>query len=212
MFDHPGEGPEWYWELDAPDLEERMSASTIVAYLTDLFRGAPSHLAPYSLAQANRGLWFLASNSCSGHMEALGDVTVDAASRRRCVASMTALFRDYFAPRCADVLSHRDEPEANPLNLVCYMWWDVLPWWWGDDQALAGESIEACLAAMTETLRIDSVAVRESALHGLGHSVLLSPEVEARVGAVVDDFLDTYEDLRPELRDYALAARGGCVL
>ena len=212
VFDHPDEGPEWHWDLDAPDLEPELTPPTIVAYLTDLFRGAPSHLAPYSLEQAKRGLWFLADNSCSSHVFALGDVAVDAESRLRCIGSMTALFRDYFAPRCADALSHRDEAAANPLNMICYMWWDVLPWWWHDTPTLAAESIDACLAVMAEMLEIESVAVRESALHGLGHFVAVSPGAEARVPQIIDSFLGGNRSLRPELHAYARAARGGCVL
>ena len=69
--------------------------------------------------------------------------------------------------------------------------------------------IPAILDVMTQTLNLDSDACREGALHGLGHWAMYYPK---RVAAIIDEFLKKNPDLRPELRNYALGARTGCVL
>jgi len=57
-------------------------------------------------------------------------------------------------------------------------------------------------------LELDHIACQESALHGLGHWAHSYPE---RVEKIVDEFLTHNENLRPELKQYALQARSGKV-
>jgi len=66
----------------------------------------------------------------------------------------------------------------------------------------------AALSVMTETLNIESIACRESALHGLGHWHDVYP---AEVELIIDRFLSGYRELRPETVNYAKIARCGCV-
>jgi hypothetical protein len=68
---------------------------------------------------------------------------------------------------------------------------------------------EAILAVLERTLRIDSEACREGALHGLGHWSRRHPE---RTAAIVDAWLGTAPAISPELERYAASARAGCVL
>jgi hypothetical protein len=62
---------------------------------------------------------------------------------------------------------------------------------------------------MDATLKIDSIACQESALHGLGHWELFYP---AEVAEIVDQYLKENPNLRSELKNYALDAREGHVL
>ncbi len=119
------------------------------------------------------------------------------------------MFERLFVPRCTPHLGHRSEPGAGPLNMVCYMWWDImyLPGW--QDEAERAQINAACLAVMRETLGLASDACRESALHGLGHAKAQSPE---RVAEIIDKFLASTPNLRTELMQYTHSARGGCVL
>jgi hypothetical protein len=62
---------------------------------------------------------------------------------------------------------------------------------------------------MESTLQIDSIACRESALHGLGHWQRAYP---ARVGEIIDRFSMRQPDLPEKLRAYMVNAYVGYVL
>ena len=128
---------------------------------------------PFSDAQLNQGFWFLANNSCSDHMFALLNPGVAWTKRKRCLSSTFILFERFFALRCSSHLSHLDTLEtdtsmASPLNMICYMWWDVLPIYGKPEEPGRREFDLMCLEVMKLTLGLDSDACRESALHGLG--------------------------------------------
>ena len=209
-FDHPV--PErneqaWYWDMDA-DWWDCPSAETI-RFLTRAFENAGSILAPYSDAQLNQGLWFIASNACSNHMFALMDESVPWPERQRCIRSIHRLYEQCFARRCSPHLSHIDEPGANPLNLVCYMWWDIIPIAGRPDEPTRRVMDEEILQVMESTLQLDSIPCRESALHGLGHWQPAYPE---RVGEIIDKFSMTRPELPDKLRMYMINAYTGYVL
>ena len=65
------------------------------------------------------------------------------------------------------------------------------------------------LGVLESTLNLDSIACRESALHGLGHWHLSYPK---QVEAIISTFLEDHNGLRKELQTYAMNAYGGCVL
>lgn len=209
VFDHPvGEtGQEWYWADDADWWDG--SHSDTIHFLTQAFENAASLLQHYSDAQLNQGLWYIASNACSNHMLSLLDPGVPWAARQRCVRSFHQLFEQCFARRCTPHLSHLDEPGASPLNLVCYMWWDILPIIGqpaNPDQVALDQEI---LGVMESTLQLGSIACQESALHGMGH---WHSQYPLQVTKVIDLFLQNQNGLRKELRTYALAADRGCIL
>jgi hypothetical protein len=102
-----------------------------------------------------------------------------------------------------------DEPGANPLNLVCYMWWDIIPITGRPDDPKRKEFDQAILRVMKSTLQLDSTACRESALHGLGHWQHDYPE---RVGEIIDKFSMSQRELPEKLRAYMINAYTGCVL
>jgi hypothetical protein len=209
VFNHPVDDSrlEWYWDIEA-DWWAGPAALT-VEYLTEAFENSKRVFEPYSDSQLNQGLWYLASNACSGHMLALMDASVPWPARQRCVHSFQPLYEDCFAKRCTPHLSHLGEPGAGQLNLVCYMWWDILPVAGSPDDPACKEVNQALLQVMDSALKLDSIACQESALHGLGHWHIRFPE---QVESIIQNFLQRSNALPENLRKYALNALSGCVL
>jgi hypothetical protein len=209
VFDHPVDdlNNAWYWDIDR-DWWDEDTANTL-EYMTWAFEHAADAFQPYSDAQLNQGLWFLASNACSSHIFTLTNESLPWSARRRCVESIHQLYEQCFARRCSPHLSYIDEPGANPLNMVCYMWWDLIPLYGKPDDPARKKLDEAILQVMDSTLQVDSIACRESALHGLGHWQRAYPEC---VGAIIDNFSMTRPELPEKLRAYMLNAYVGYVL
>lgn len=206
VFDRPVTEPAWYFDIDVPDIE--LDVASEARLYAETFERAGELLAPFSPEQLHQGLTYLSSNSCSEHMFALLDARVEPGLRLRALRSFVPLFRDVMAKVCSEHLGHLDEPGANPLNAACYMWWDVLPFpdadRWQTDVAFK----EAGLDVMRQMLAIKHDAVRESALHGLGHWHFYYPR---EVRKIVNNFLGATRRLRPELRAYAQNAAQGSV-
>ena len=218
-FNHPVSEcgkPGWYHDMDydgewwnPTDYPE-----TTIDYLASLFENAPTVLTLYSDAQVNQGFWFLVNNSCSDHMFALVDPSVPWPKRKHCLSAMFTLFEKFFAPRCSSHLSHLDTMETDTsmvssLNMVCYMWWDLLPIYGQPEKPDFSEFDATCLEVMRLTLNLDSDACRESALHGLGHWRYVYPQ---EVQAIIDAWLARQQEVSEELKAYAFAARRGRVL
>jgi hypothetical protein len=87
VFDHPANPglPEWYWD-DASNWWDGPPQMT-VRYLTQVFENAAQVFQPYTDAQLNQGLWYIASNACSEHMFALPDLSVPWPERQRCLSA-----------------------------------------------------------------------------------------------------------------------------
>ena len=181
----------------------------MLQFLTQAFEGSPQVFQPYTDAQLNQGLWFLASNACSNHMFALLDESLPWSARERCVDSIERLYEQCFAKRCSPHLSHLDEPGANPLNAVCYMWWDIIPIAGKPDDPARRQLDQAILKVMESTLQLDSIACHESALHGLGHWQMYYPD---RVRKIIDSFSLSHPQLLEKLQAYMKVAYVGCVL
>lgn len=208
VFDHEVRDPQWYFDVDAPFWAGAPALS--IAHMTRLFTDPTTALAAFDDAQLNQGFWYLVSNAGSDHMFALMDASVALAERRRCIESFFTVFEQLFAPRCSEHLSHRNAPVTNPLNLACYMWWDIIPFY-GDPEGDESrrELDETALGVMGKTLALDSLACRESALHGLGH---WHSRYAAQVETIIDDAMRRAVGWPPDLATYARSARTGCVL
>jgi hypothetical protein len=170
-----------------------------LGFVSRLFSNIGPLLAPFTDQQVAEGLLFLGSTGESEWMYYLYDESIDRKARYDCIRSIESLYRDCFATRCRQtqtMVSERD-----PLNIVCFMWWDRFP---GTSVELDGELIEV----MTRALQIEHVACQESALHGLGH---WERHNEDRVQAIIDDWLAKHPQSPPALRAYAEAARSGNV-
>ena len=187
------------WQMD-----EYWAASPaiVVSYLTQLFEQPVMVLADYGDGEIAQGLWDVAE-----YAAALTATSVPLSDRLRCIDALTTLFRDLFAVRCSPHLGHRSETGESPLNTICYMWWDLFainPVPEERDILLA-----AALRSQTASLHLPSMACQEAALHGFGH---YWDADAAAIQTIIDDWLQQHPDLRPDLRNYALSARGGCVL
>jgi len=212
VFDHRVTQHEWYFSTDT-DWEEGDPRVT-VQHLTRLFEEPAVILDRHSPEQINQGLWFLVSSSCSNDMVALLDDSVPREDRKRCIVSIGSLFKKLFSVVCTDHLSHLDRgatapTSVNPINLVCFMWWDLFPRLDEPDDPSWWEMDATILEVLRGILSLSSVACRESALHGLGHWHLYHPD---RVEEIIDEFLTSVTLIDAELRKYAKAARMGGVL
>lgn len=206
VFDHAVTDPAWHWAPDAPQWDG--SPGQVATHITESFEDPGRLLARFSDEQLNQGLWFLVSSSCSEFMYALIDSGIPSASRLRALRSFVPLFEQVMAPRCSAHLSHLDEQGANPLNGVCYMWWDILPIHGRPEEPARTDFDAEVLQVLRRLLAIPHDACRESALHGISEWSIYYPQV-SEIG---DDFLASTPNLRPELSSYALRAKVGNVL
>ena len=222
VFDRPLSDPAWYWshDEDGEDLNcWQPDPTTLVDYLTRLFE-EPAFLADrYTPEQLNQGFWFLfyvGSEYFGGRYNVLYNASVPKSQRLRMVRSCLSLYEKLFARVCSNSLSHLNEP-GHPLNLACYMWWDLgglTPV--ADPQAPHDAVLQdvvdidhAKLDVLREALAVPSVACQESALHGLGH---FRAYYRREVEDIVTDFLARHQGLRSELSEYAAKARSGAIL
>lgn len=173
--------------------------------MTRLFEHPVEVLADYSDGEIAQGLWDIASDGEYGL--ALGAIEVPLSDRLHCIDAFTVLFRELFAARCSDHLSHRSETDSNPLNTICYMWWDLMYIYPVPEERDA--IFAAVLQSLTRMLELPSMACQEGALHGFGHWWKIDT---ATIQTTIDRWLQRHSDVRPKLRAYALSARGGCVL
>jgi hypothetical protein len=182
----------------------------MVQYLTTLFENAGDILRPFDNQQVTAGLNCLLQDE----IYALEDTSVLHGApwpeRQRGLSAMLPLFAQCFAVRCSPHLSHCEFQAADPLNGVCYMWWDIYPAHGlarhHTDLPEAAEEDRLLLDVMDKILRLDADACRESALHGLNHWHGYYPDC---VESTIDMFLAANPHLRPQLLQYALGARAG---
>lgn len=208
-------------------------AAAVLSHMVRLFENPAQLVDQYSLAQLGQGLWFLASGAWR-QMTIITDTDFPLADRQRCIRSFESLYRLLFSRHCDDAMSSERTP-GNPLNSPCYMWWDLLPWGelrrlrnehelghrpFSDEEMKAFYVDEAELArqrpihlTMLETmqsiLRIDHLACREGALHGLGHLHEFYPE---EVMQIIEQFLRSEPSLDAGIRRYAENAGRGAIL
>ena len=149
VFDHPAEGPEWYWDPAFDSLWQSLGLTDVqtVRYLTRLF--LESHcLQHYSLAQVAQGIWFLIGDASPAQPTyALLRPQVGLGERCACIQAISAFFRDFVAPAASGAY----EIESDPFHIACYMWWDIFPTW-GGQQAGESELHATCLKVMAEVL------------------------------------------------------------
>lgn len=207
MFDRPVPRKKWHL-YDYGDADEAiLEPTTVLEYTTRLFRDCGSLLEPYSDSQVNQAFWHLVSDGTSD-LYCLADRSLPLDDRLDCVASIASVFEKCFLSRCTDHLGHRNE-KGQPLNSICYMWWDIFPLYGQPDDEHRREIDDACLKVMELALGLPSVACQESALHGLGHWHLYYP---GHCEQIVRSFIKNSDKARPELLHYAEQASKGSVL
>ena len=171
-------------------------------FSTQTFKQSEIILKPYSNGQLKQGLWLLASE-----MHNLSDrfgqgVSWD--SRQHCIQSFKILNQNLFAKRCSpETSAYKNPAPDNPLNMICYMWWDIFAFWESIESHSTNRVDAEFLDVMAYCLTIDHVAVIEGALHGLSHI----PNHRQQVTQIIDIFLKHTPQLLPELNHYAEAAK-----
>ena len=205
IFEHPVSKPAWYWDLAADTCVE--DDETNVDYLARLFADSDRLLRRFDNAQVNQGLNLIVDCSCSDHSFSIVGGDAPWAARRRAIRAIYDVYAKCFAKRCADTLRNC-EAEDNPLNYICFMWWDSFPAWGDPNDPSRSDEADEYLGVMERCLSLTHHACLEGALHGLGHWHLIFPE---RVEPIIDRFLRERHDLRPELVAYARSAREGAV-
>ena len=198
-------GNPWYFDFDSDWWEPE--PRTGIAYLIRLFANGPDVLQWFSDAQIEQGLSGLVNTAAVGALPWMFDPVTPAAERAKVWAAVGRFFADLLAPRCSPALGHLSE-EGSPLNGRTYMWWDGFPALTTPDDPGRALVDDAELACLEQVLDLDSAACQEAALHGLGHWVHREPRCEA----IIDRYLKSGKTARPELIDYAKAARCGCIL
>ena len=128
-------------------------------------------------------------------------------ARLAAVKSTRHLYADCFDQRCAPVLN--GEPGENPLNYICYMFWDVTPIAHWEDDPERAMFYDAILAVLEPALYSRNDACVQGALHGLGHIKAYTGD---KVPLVIGRFLEKRSDLRNELVTYARACATGHIL
>jgi hypothetical protein len=199
LFDRPDIAglPEWYWDITLEKFPA--SAEQQVSLIGRTFERSGKDLLKYSEKQVQNGLNYILNNAASNTVMLITQKGVPEDLRIDAVLKMKYLYSDCFAKRCEPALSHLDEPDAGPINSICYMLWDTSPLCqWKD----------VVLDVMEDALYLPNNACIESALHGLGHRFRQDKE---RVPQIIDRFLSKTKKLRPELRQYAANARIGYV-
>lgn len=192
--------PQFVDDNDEPD---PMPDILAVEYLTRLFENSEEALRYYSNRQIACGLWGLGP----GDAHCAYNRTIPFERRERLIGSVATFFRDFFDPRCLTKLSHLDQVQTEPLNGICYMWWEVITWGWTKDDPDAERLSAKDLDVMETVLKLPNLACKESALHGLGHMV----RHNERARTIIDRFLAEELDLCPELELYARSAITGCI-
>jgi len=199
----------WHRRSDHTDWNVEADPIRTVEFVTQLFTEIEKITAPYSDAQINQGIDFLLFPFFSKHVVMLGHNAVPDSMRFACIESFNVVYRDLFAKRCTN--RKRGDPKYNPLNEVCFMWWDIFPFHprKRPTSAEAEKIDQALLDVMVKALQLKSRACQESALHGLGHWY---KAYASFVYEVITQFIDTHPNLYPPLYDYAIAARGGRIM
>lgn len=172
-----------------------------------LFEDVANIATPYDNLQLKNGLWQLVSEITSP-LYVLRDGTIEWTIREKCIQAIYTVCNDLFAKRCDAYLSSKTREENNPLNTICYMWWDTFPIYGQPENPESAALDNAILVLFEKILTIKAVATQESTLHGLGH---WQPYYPLQVKRIVTAFLDQSASLQPGLREYAERAIVGAV-
>ncbi|MDH3665896.1 MAG: hypothetical protein OEN23_03110 [Paracoccaceae bacterium] len=207
LFDHPDNQPEWYFSLDHKFIE--VSPSCLVGHVLRLFEAPALLITRFSDQQIASGLKYLIDNGCGGDLRLSGHSSVSDEARLALAERIDRVYAQIFAARCTPALGHLSEVPDQPLNMLCYMWWDIICLDPTGSTKADRLFHEALIEAMGRSLALPHAACQEGALHGLGHWGDAAP---TRAEALIDAYLAENRAARPELVAYAKAARGGCIL
>jgi len=204
LFDRNEEQGDWRFDADATDV--KASEEQIVTFVARMLNNYESDVDPYSDWQIAMGLDFVFNNACSDYAFHLRNRPVALEQRIAAIGAIKELYTRCFDPRCEPALGHLAE-EGNPLNEICYMFWDTSPLGYCEDSPDKKDLYKATSEVMEHALHLDNIACVESGLHGLGH---LSPYYPP-ARDIIKRFVRQAGDLDQSILEYAEAAREGCI-
>jgi hypothetical protein len=144
-------------------------------------------------------------------MFALCDGDAPEKDKASAIRAISYLYRDCFERRCDPVIGHLSETGKYRLNGICYMLWDVTPinnpFELKKPEAM--QRLEAVYDVLEDAMELRNIACLESALHGLGHMAHHFPQFSQ---PIIDRFIASKPEVRPELLHYAQCARTGRIL
>ncbi len=208
IFDNLAEQAE---NLNATEIDYiELPSAIMLNYLTETFNNAEVVFSRFTKLQVAHGLWAIVGN---GTMLAIRDPEIPLSNAVQTIDSMVLLFEKYFSKHCtANYHFQQGKTITEPLDIVCYMWWDVLPMHGLIEHDPLVQSSpfldQALLSAMLKILEIDSIACQVSALHGLEQWMLYYPElIETSIIEYIEsDRACALFKLSPDLLDYAKLA------
>jgi hypothetical protein len=208
LFDRPvpqAQEQEWFWNIDEPAFGATPLEWTRIQ--TVLFAQAGTDLAAYSDEQVGMGLNYVMSNSVSDVPFAAIDANVPLDEAMRMMQAMPALWRQCIGPRLAPMRLPIGA-SAGRLAYVCYMWFDVWPTFWNGRHEPRWR--DAVWRVLHEMLDVPCREVQVAALHGIGHC---GPYLERQetIDRTIEGYIRSLDKNDRALKDYADAARRGCV-
>jgi hypothetical protein len=196
-FNRDSDVDSWAWDVNS---EPTSSPEELAAAVRHLCVNAGDNLEQFNNLQVAGGLRYIFNSSYSNYGHDLVHGEMPPELRSSVFQSLNVLFAECFALRCDPVLSNgKSKGPDNPLNSVCYMFWDTSHLSTGGTDALN---------VMENSLYQNNVACIESGLHGLGHAVY---DKKLDVEAAIDKFLATSTITDENLLIYAMAARSGYI-
>ncbi len=205
VFNHPVNKAAWYWSDNAEQWAG--PREQIPLLIAETFERGGEVLAGFSDEQLSQGFWYVLGSTRLEFTDTLVDESIPLEVRSRALRSCVPLFEQIMMTRCTNHLC--DDHGIGPLNLACYMWWDLVRFGrWKDRPDVLPEIV----ATLRNLIAIPHDACRESALHGLGHLCWDCSDYKPQVARIIDQFLTETPGLRPELLAYAEQARQGNVL
>lgn len=188
--------------------EPPMSAHECAESLSQLGE-APALLDQYSDDQLTCGLRYLFHGEISDFAYLLRDGEMPLHLRQRALRAIGGLYAGQLDRRLAGDLVADPTTDSNSLVSVTFMLWDVSPlsFWPPSSHA------DICRAAFIDTLakvlhEVDSLACKESVLHGLGHMCHAAP---GHVSAAIGRWLDRRPGVPEAPLDYARQASTGMI-
>ena len=211
------------WEPNIPEqsvgIQGQMSPDETLLLISQTFEHAGKDLATFSDIQIANGIDFMI-NEVNEPLYAVYDARVPLALRRRTIASFVPLYRDLFAVRCDNC---QVDNASNPLNTLCYMLWDAgaltLDGLKQRNDPEANVLCESFMDVLETILFLPHTACQESALHGLGHSIISCNDDRERFPksyrSKMIDMINRYlrqKGIGSRLLKYAKQAKTGVIL
>lgn len=190
----------WYWLEDDYEIDDR--SRTI--YVIELFENPSVLIDRYSEPQIAQGLWYICSAACSNHMCEFSCSATPSEVRKQAVLSLLNLYKYLFVP-----LTDKDgfDNGTRHCNTVCFMLWDIDSLWPPKEEPAKSDFWKDASYVLERAIRLPSVTVQMSALHGLGH--LRSAYTQDSID-IIQQFLLS-ESVTNEVREYAYEAMYGHV-